>query len=90
MTRPTFRPAASYIEGDVSPDVSAGAITARHAKYKAPHYMTYMTYMTYYKQLAFAAISPVTFLCDPWQLVTAASCIEGDVSPDVSADGSAG
>ena len=80
MTRPTFRPAASYIEGDVSPDVSAGAITARHAKYKAPHYMTYMTYMTYYKQLAFAAISPLTFLCDSSRLVAAASYIEADVS----------
>ena len=47
--------------------------------------MTYMTYMTYYKQLAFAAISPVTFLCGLWRLEAAASYIEGDVSP-VSAD----
>ena len=55
-------------------------MTARHAKYKAPHYMTYMTYMTYYKQLAFAAISPLTFLCDSSRLVAAASYIEADVS----------
>ena len=65
--------------------LGVGAITARHAKYKAPHYMTYMTYMTYYKQLAFAVISPVTFLCDFSWLVAAASYDEADVSADVSA-----
>jgi hypothetical protein len=49
--------------------------------------MTYMTYMTYYKCLCLRLFSaPLIFAA--WQLVTAASYIEGDVSPDVSAKSS--